>query len=399
MKKLILVVVLLVLAAAAAWLARARIQTATAGSAAAGRGGPPAVAVETKPVRRGEIRDVGVFTGSLLPKSQFLVASKVTGWLRELKVHVGDSVERNQLVAVLDDAEFAQQVSQAQAELQVAKANAENCTSELDIARREYERVTALREKQIASASELDQAASAYNACQSQLKVAQAQVEQKEAALKAAQLRLSYAQVQAFWEGADQTRVIGERFVDEGALVQVNQPIVSVLQNDPVTAVVHVIEQDYSKVKAGQESFVSTDAYPTMTFTGSIVRIAPLLKESSRQGRVEIEIPNPGQVLKPGMFVRARVEFARRQQANLVPLAALVRRDGRHGVFLADPDARQARFVAVTRGIVEGETVEIAEPELSGLVVTLGNHLLEDGAPILIAPAEPAAAASSPAGR
>jgi len=213
MKKLLLWIVALALAAAVGWLVWNRIR-AGSGSTLPGRGGA-AVAVDTVPVRQGEIRDIGLFTGSLLPKSQFMVASKVTGWLRELKVNVGDSVEQNQLVAVLDDAEFAQEVSQAQAELQVAEANAENGRNDLDIAQREFERVTALREKQIASASELDQAASAFNAGQSRLKVALAQVEQKQAALKAAQLRLSYARVQAFWEGADQTRVIGERFVDE----------------------------------------------------------------------------------------------------------------------------------------------------------------------------------------
>jgi len=343
-----------------------------------------AVAVETQPIRKGSIDDVGVFTGSLEPKSQFVVASKVAGWLRELLVDVGDTVTRNQVIAVLDDLEFAQEVEQAQAELQVAKANAANCASDLDIAKREYERAKALREKQIASVSALDASEAAFNACETRHKVSVAQVNQKQAALKTAMVRLSYTKVQAFWEEGDETRVVGERFVDEGALLQTNQPIVSVLQNDPLKAVVYVIERDYPKVKIGQQAVVDTDAYAGRTFTGRITRIAPLLKESSRQARVEVEVPNPDLLLRPGMFIRARVEFARHENATLIPLAALVTRDEKQGIFVADMQKLIARFVSVTVGIASGEVIEITEPELSGQAITIGNHLLEDGSSITV---------------
>jgi len=342
------------------------------------------VAIETKPIRKDVIRDIGIFTGSLLPKSQFIVAPKVAGWLKKLLVNIGDMVQQNQVIAILDDEEFTQQVEQARAELLVAKANAENCTSDLDIAKREYDRAKALREKQIASASELDESEAAFNACQTRLKVSLAQVAQKDAALKAADVRLSYTKVQAFWENGDQTRVVGERFVDEGALLQVNEPIVSVLENNPLTAVVYVIERDYQKIKVAQQSIVTTDAYPDKTFTGSVVRIAPLLKESSRQARVEIEIPNRDQLLKPGMFVRAKIEFARHDNAMLIPFAALVRREGKEGIFIAEMSNLKARFVPVTTGIINGELAEVIEPKISGLVVTMGNHLLEDGSDIIL---------------
>jgi RND family efflux transporter MFP subunit len=342
------------------------------------------VAVETRSIYKDSIRDVGVFTGSLEPKSRFDVAPKVAGWLKELLVDVGDQVERNQIIAVLDDEEFAQQVEQARAELQVANANAENYANDLDIAKREYERAKALREKQIASASELDVSEASFNASQTRYKVSLAQVTQKEAALKTALVRLSYTKVQAFWEEGDQARVVGERFVDEGELLSINQPIVSILENNPLTAVVYVIERDYPKVTIGQQAIISTDAYPGRTFTGSITRIAPMLKESSRQARLEVEVPNPNLLLKPGMFVRARVEFTRHENATLVPLGALVRRDDKEGIFIADTQNLKARFVPVATGIINGEIVEIAEPQISGLVITMGNHLLEDGSDITL---------------
>ena len=398
MKKLVFIAVVVVGIAAAGWETHRRI-------AASGQKGQPnrsvAVAVETQPLRKDMIRDIGVFTGSLVPKSQFVVASKATGWLRELLVDIGDRVTRNEVIAVLDDEQFTRQVEQARAELQVAKANAENGASALDLAKREYERITALREKQIASVAEMDAAAAQYNASQTQLKVTLAQVAQREAALEAAKLQLSYTQVRAFWEAGDPNRVVGERFVDEGALVQMNQPIVSILENNPLVAVVFVIERDYPKIRIGQQAIITTDAYPGRTFAGSIQRVAPLIRETSRQARVEIEVPNPDHLLKPGMFIRAQVEFATHENVTLAPFSAIVRRSGQEGVFLVEaaaPDATnsqmpkgpsqgpawQVRFVPVTTGIVNGEVVEIVEPEISGSVVTLGNHLLEDGSRVTL---------------
>jgi RND family efflux transporter MFP subunit len=382
MKKLLLLLLVLAVVAMAGWQLHGRF----AGSDAANSAGHSKipVAVEAQPIRKGPIDDVGVFTGSLEPKSQFVVAPKVAGWLRELLVDVGDTVTRKQVIAVLDDEEFAQEVEQARAELQVANANAANCASDLDIAKREYERAKALREKQIASASELDASEASFNACQTRHKVSLAQVAQKEAALKTALVRLSYTKVQAFWEEGDETRVVGERFVDEGALLQVNQPIVSILQNNSLTAVVYVIERDYPKVTVGQQAVITTDAYPDKTFAGAITRIAPLLKESSRQARVEVEVPNADLMLRPGMFVRARVEFARHENATLIPLPALVRRNDREGIFIADPQNLKARFVPVTTGIVGTDLVEVTKPAISGLTITLGNHLLEDGSDIVL---------------
>jgi RND family efflux transporter MFP subunit len=183
--------------------------------------------------------------------------------------------------------------------------------------------------------------------------------------------------------------VVGERFVDVGELLSVNQPIVSILENNPLTAVVYVIERDYPKVTIGQQAVVTTDAYPGRTFTGSITRIAPLLKESSRQARLEMEVPNPDHTLKPGMFVRARVEFAKHENATLVPLPALVKRNNKDGVFIADAKNLKAHFVPVTTGIVNGEIVEVTEPQISGMVITMGNHLLEDGSSITLPKIEP----------
>lgn len=386
MKKALVVFIVLVIAGLFGWLVYRKASTSVRKPVRQRQ--VFAVAVEVAPARKATIRDVELFAGSLLPKSYFVVAPKVAGRLEELLVDIGDSVKRDQLIAVLDDEEYAQEVEEVRAELEVAKANLIESQSSLDVAGRELKRAQTLRQKKITSESELDAARAEYKAHEAKHKVALAQVVQRKAALKAAKVRLSYTKIQASWENGDEYRIIGERFVDEGAMLKANDPIVSILDIHSLTAVIHVIERDYSKVRRGQEAIVATDAFPGVTFTGRVLRVAPLLKEASRQARVEIEISNPDETLKPGMFVRVQIEFAEHNNATVVPLSALVKRDGQRGLFLADTQNMKAHFVPVTVGIVNGELAEIVKPALSGLVVTLGHHLVEHGSAIIVSSAE-----------
>jgi multidrug efflux pump subunit AcrA (membrane-fusion protein) len=140
---------------------------------------------------------------------------------------------------------------------------------------------------------------------------------------------------------------------------------------------------------------VSTDAVAGRTFTGRVARVAPVLGDDSVQARVEAEILNADLLLKPGMFIRARIEFARRDNAPVIPENAFVKRGEQQGVFLADPQEKKARFVAAAKGIVEGDLAEIltpAQPVEHRLIVTAGQHLLEDGSPIVLPDEKPAAA-------
>lgn len=347
-----------------------------------------AVAVETTPVQKTTIRDVALFSGTLLPKSQFTVAPKIAGRLKKLLVDVGDPVKRGDSIAFLDDDEYFQQVEQARAELEVVSANVEESLSALSVGEREFDRVRTLYEKKIASESELDAAQAQYNAQEAKYRVALAQVTQKDAELLAAQVRFSYTQILAMWEDGTEPKVVGERFVHEGEMLKANDPIVSILDIHTLTAVIHVIERDYSRVQASQDVVMTTDAVPGRTFPGKIVRVAPLLKETSRQARVEVEVLNSQGLLKPGMFIRAEIEFAQHPDATAVPVAALVKRGGQQGVFLADTKEMKARFVPVKSGVVDGGLSEVISPPLSGMVVTLGQHLLENGSAITLPPKE-----------
>lgn len=86
------------------------------------------------------------------------------------------------------------------------------------------------------------------------------------------------------------------------------------------------------------------------------------------------------------MFVNAEIEFGRRTNAKLVPsFSAIVSRGNSRGIFLADKENKKAIFKPVKIGIIEGEKAEILEPsDISGFVVVLGQHLLQDGMAIIL---------------
>jgi RND family efflux transporter MFP subunit len=350
-----------------------------------------AVAVEVAPVKKADIREMGNFTGSLYPSSEFVLAPKIAGRLEKILVDIGDTVNGGQLVAVLDDDEYRQQVIQARAELEVARANLQERKDVLESGKRSYNRTRALSEKKIISESQLDTAESELTTQLAKVKVAVAQISQNEAALETANLRLSYARITVTENHTAGHRVVGERFVDEGALLAPNTPIVSIIDIGNLIAAIHVIERDYPKIQAGLEAVITTDAFPERVFTGKVTRISPLLKEKSREARAEVEIPNAEQLLKPGMFVRVQIQFQKHENATVVPVGAIVKRNETYGVYIADIKEKKARFVPVSVGIVNGSLAEVVTPHITGSVVTLGHHLLEDGAAIILPDPKPAA--------
>jgi len=382
-RKVILIAVIVVIFGLIGWQIIQKVIQSSQGSGSE-RGAMP-VAVEIEPVKKSVIRDLGNFAGSLAPRSQYMVAPKIAGRLEKLMVNIGDWIERDQLIAVLDDEEYSQQVRQAEADLQVAKANLEESKSSLDVAKREWERVQELHKKGISADSELDSVKGAHSTQEARYKVAQAQVSHRQASLEAANVRLSYTKIRASWEKGADRRVVGERLVDEGAMLTPNSPILSILEINPLLAVIHITDKDYFRVKRGQTAVISTDALPGKTVSGEIIRIAPLLKETSREARIEIEVPNSEGILKPGMFINVQIEFATLEEATVVPVSSIVKRDNQQGIFLVDMENKIARFVPIKIGISNNELAEIIDPpSLSGLVVTLGQHLLAHGSPVIL---------------
>lgn len=357
--------------------------------AGAGQG---AVAVNVGEVTRADLTDRAIFTGSLVAAHRVEIATRAAGRLERLHVDIGDGVAPGQLLAELDDDTFQQEMEQARAELAVSNANLLEAQAALTSARRALDRTRELREQRVASQSELDSAETDVDARQAGVTLARSQIAQRQAALRNAQIRLDYTRIQAELDNGEGQWLVADRMVDQGSILQANTPILALVNLQPLRARVFVTERDYANLQPGQQAYLTTVAHPGETFEGRVTRVAPEFREASRQARVEIQVPNLDQRLRPGMFVEARISTRSVADVTVVPLDAILERNGRRGVFQVEEGDTGpiARFVPVTTGIEDDGQVEILEPQIDGRVVTLGQHLLSDGVRLRIADDEQA---------
>jgi RND family efflux transporter MFP subunit len=319
------------------------------------------------------------YTGTVFPQYQYIVAPKVSGRIIYISKRIGDWVKAGETIAHIDDAEYQQAVREAEANLKIAQASLAESRSQFELARQDKERVVSLQSKGIASPAELDAAVSNYSAQESRYELAQAQVEQREALLKSSKIRLSYTSLTASKAG-----FIGERFVDEGALLAPNSAVVSVIGIDSVIVRTTIIERDYGRIKINQRAMVMVDAFPSQRFSGIVSRIAPMLQEDSRVAQMEVEVANDSSLLKPGMFAKVAVITAQKERTQIAPSTAVVSRAGESGVFLVKENENIVHYFSVQTGIITPDFSEILAPTLEGKVVTLGHHLLDDGSPVLL---------------
>jgi RND family efflux transporter MFP subunit len=343
------------------------------------------VPVEVAKIQHGPIALRRTFSGEVEALAEFVVAPKVSGRVERVFVNIADSVERGQIVAELDNDEYVQAVTQAQADLEVARAKLSEARSALEIADREFKRTDSLLKRGVASDSEYDAARQDQLAKQAQLKVAAAEVKKAESSLETAKIRLGYTKVSAGWTGGDEHRVVAERYVDEGQTVAANAPLLLIVELQPIVGVVFVTEKEYARLKPGQLVSLTTDAYPDEQYRGRIDRIAPVFRKSTRQARIEMTIDNLQLQLKPGMFIRALVVLEQEPNATIVPEQALTIRDDKTGVFIVSEDGRSVNWHKVKVGIREDDRVQVTGNGLSGRVIILGQQLVDDGSLIVIA--------------
>ncbi len=356
----------------------------------AGTGGRPRqpAPVEAAPIVRGPIELRRTYSGTLEPRAEFVVAPKVSGRVERLAVNLADTVKRDQVVAELDNDEYVQEVAQAKADLEVARANLSESKSALEIAGRDLERIRTLRARGVASESQLDAGRANHLTKEAQVEVALAQVAKAKSSLETAKIRLGYTKVRASWTGGSDRRVVAARYANEGGTVSANASLFLIVELNPITGVMFVTEKDYVRMRTGQLATLTTDAYPEERFEGRIDRIAPVFRQETRQARVELTISNAEHKLKPGMFIRVTVVLAHTADATIVPEKALTTRANRTGVFVVSEDGRSVSWRDVTVGIREGDRVQVEGAGLAGRVVTLGQQLLDDGSPITIPASE-----------
>lgn len=338
-----------------------------------------AVAVKTELIQIEPIQEIKELSGSIFPEYKFTASSKLSGKILSIKKNIGDFVDNGEVIALIDDSEYRQNVIEAEADLEIAKANMSDAESQLNLAKQDFERAKSLKEKNFSSDYDFAKAETALTASENKVKNTKAQVMQKEASLRSSKINLEYTRIVSSKKG-----MISERFTDEGNNLSQNAAVATVIGIETVTVKTSVTEDVYAKIKAGQEANIEVDAFKNRKFTGKIKRLAPSFSEDTRAAAVEIVIDNKDHLLKPGMFCRINIIIQKKGSVQTVPFTALVDFKGVEGVYLVDKQNSAVKFVPVETGIKNTTKIEIISPVMEGEVVTLGQHLLSDGSKIII---------------
>jgi len=343
------------------------------GRGGGGNSGRAAITVDSALTSRQDLVDYVMVVGNLIGEATVDVAPRVGGRIESVLVKLGDRVAKGQLLAKMEDRDIAEQVKQSQANLEVNKATAVARDSDVKVALGAFTRAQAQMAGQLISKQTYEDAESRYNSAVAQLDVAKAQATQTQARIDELKITLSNTSITSPVDG-----FVSRRNLDPGAFAGTNTIIASVVDIDTVRLVANLVEKDFKRVSPGVEARVEVDAFPGEKFVGKVSRVAPVFDPATRTATMEIEVPNPGFRLKPGMYARVRLTTDRRANALVVPRAAIVDIEGQRGVFIVDGPT--AKFRAVQTGLQDNERVEI----LDGLqekerVVTVGALALRDG--------------------
>lgn len=386
-----------------------------------GGGRPPAV-VSTAPVEQGAFTVEAQFVGTLDATSSAELFARTSGPIVEVNADSGDPVREGQVLAVIQPDEAAKQVEQARAALRIAEATLGQRVANLEVARANARRAETLFAQDLVSQQDYDALQAELIGAESQLELARAQIGQAKANLSSAQLELAKSRLTAPFDG-----FVGQRYLDRGDFATTTRPIFSLVDLSVIETTISIPERDAARIRVGQPATVQSRAVPGQVFEGRVARIASVFDPQTNTTEAEIELENPGGLLKPGMLANVTVTYDTEATALLVPAAAVVEGERESHVFVAErasagPEADEAgradredsaagppgpqwiaRRVPVQvlgtgagdRAAVEPEGTDAALGPGSRVVV-LGQQALSDGAPITVSDAPAAAGTGEP---
>lgn len=303
----------------------------------------PSVAVQQVFVR--EVPQMATYTSTVQAYVKNNIAPQMAGRITKINVEIGDFVKAGQILAEIDKA----QLLQAQLQLQ-------------------NQEVELQRLKSLYEAGGLSQ--SDYDAIQMQYNVLKTQVDNL---VENTTLRSPI------------NGVVTARNYDVGDMYGMSMPIFTVEQIVPVKILVGVSESDYSKVKKGDSVEITADAIPGKTFYGKVNRIYPTVDPATRTFTIEVKVDNNYRTLRPGMFVRATVNFGKNNSV-VIPDVAVVKQQGsgERFVYLLNEDGTVS-YQKVVLGRRMGAEYEVLEGIQDGAkVVTGGQIRLKDGIKVIV---------------
>lgn len=316
------------------------------------------------PVAVRDVEEVVAATGQLLAKQHADVAAQVGGEITQILVDEGATVAENTVVIEIDP-------DRRKIDLDRARAREAEAASALAEAERQNKRVQELATRDIASRAQQDQARTNLEGSRSRLQAARAD-------LGAAERATADSRVTTRFAG-----VIGRRFVSRGEFVQPGQKLFELVSLDPVEVEFTLPESDASRLVLGLPLEVSVAPYPGEVFRATVSMISPIVDERTRTIRVKALLPNPDHRLRPGLFARAELGIARREDVVLIPEEAVLQRaDGPVAFRAVDGATRVERRVLQIGRIKSGEVEVVSGLSPGDSVVIRGHAALPDGAAI-----------------
>jgi RND family efflux transporter MFP subunit len=349
--------------------------------------GVHAVPVTVTPVTSVEWPSTYEAVGTVRPRISTVIASKIMGYAREVRVHAGDTVSAGQLLVVIDARDLDAAWRQAQAaydEANSAIAEADNAVASaqanLDLVKVTRRRLEDLYEKKSISEQEHDEASAKLKAAQATYEMAasrraqlSAKIQQGQEAVAAAAAMRSYSEIRAPFAGT-----IIEKPVEQGTLAAPGAPLLRLEQAGAFRLEVPVEEGFLAVTRVGQPAVVKLDSFD-QTITARVGEIAPSVDPASRAFIVKVDLPSVP-CLRSGVYGRAQFSHGTRR-AVAVPLTALTSQGQVESVMVVEEGSAHTRLV--TTGQRQGDLVEI----LSGLnlgeqVVSPRPASLVDGASV-----------------
>lgn len=159
--------------------------------------------------------------------------------------------------------------------------------------------------------------------------------------------------------------------------------LVSLIQVNPVKAMVNLSERYLPQVNKGMKATVSTDVYPGVDFNGTVFRIHPTISAATRTFVAEVTIPNKDEKLHPGMFARVRLKLGE-TDALIVPSIAVMQQAGTNERYVMLHENGTAKKVTVQIVNRHDDMLEIASSEIQGgeKLIFAGQTKLENGDPV-----------------
>lgn len=358
------------------------------------RQAPPAAApVPVVPVATAgpaTLSDDLVVTAEFEPFQSVDVMAKVAGYVRSIKVDIGDHVRQGQVLATLDVPEMQDDVARARAALAAADAGVvtaqgaiQRAQAQADIAALSYRRIqdVANKDKGLVPRQDVDvaqshqlEAAAQLASAQSSLKAAQQTKLEALDELARAQQMFQYSTIRAPFDG-----VITKRYANTGAMVQAGtasqsqaMPVVTIAQDNLLRLILPVPVSDVGSVRNGEPVNVNVVTL-NRKLQGTVTRFAYTVAVSTRTMATEVDVPNQDGTLIPGMYAEVRLHLADRRDVLSVPLDAV------DGIGTSAPQAwvvhgDTAHLVPVKPGLQTANRIEILSGLTAGDRVVVGRH-------------------------